>query len=469
MTKNTVSLTTSSGVTFLSGAGTVYTGSGTPWDTESTSPYELSLNNVAGPSWVPHASPGQMQYVGGPPFAVGRQPLYNGYDNVVETMGLQIRASSKDNAVALLKRLRQQLNLALYTYPPLLTVVGGSNTAYFEVYRGDVQEDPSYIFEGGSTAGVFRTTITITRSATGGRLSAGESLLNATLNNRGSGTPDNNDAYSTGAGDLIFEGSPLNIVATGNNSSGLTYGSGSLFYVASILANSYVSDAGTVSTSSTTGVLLGDRSTFDLSPLLTNRGVRLRLCIETTQMPSSAFQARCYLGTGTSGSVVYTSPWVSNLGGAVNGFLDLGYLPNNIVRQAKGMTAPNLFTEIYVRNNSGGSQTYTMQGFQFITYYDWAALAVTATTFAGNSVLQVDAFPEQTSAVMLPYTPRGLVQNTSTSPKTSFPIRGTAPRYFSGSRFYFAAVRTDGTYSGSDNWTFVATHAPQYLTLRGGG
>jgi hypothetical protein len=467
MTKNTVRIIPDGGSgssVYLSGGGTVYTGSGTPWGTESTSPYQFSLADTTGPSYTPSTSPGQMQYIGGPPFQTGSRPLYNGYGNVVESFGLNVTADSKDNAQALVKQLHAWLNTALYTLPPLLAIQGGTSTVYYEIYQASITVLPSYIIE---PEGRWRCQVTWTRSATGGRQSTGQTVVSAvTMNNRGTTAPTNNTAYSTGSGDLTSEGSPLNIVCTGNNSSGLTYGGTSKTFLATILSNTYVVSGATLTSSSTGGALLGSRSTFDLSTLYTNRGVRLRICANAILASGTWIQARCYFGTGTSGTQIYQSPWVPNQGIAVSSFHDLGYLPNDIVRRVKGLTAPNLYTDFYVKGN-GGSKSYTLTDTQFILYYDWCNLELD--TWQGNEVIQVDSFPEQTNAALLPYAPKAWHQLTSTAPKSPGRIRGTAPRYFTGSRLFYAFNRSDGTYSGTDNWTFTATHAPQYLTLRGNG
>lgn len=468
MTKNTVRIIADGGggsSYYLSGgASSVYTGSGTPWGTESSSPYQLSLSDNTGPSWTPSTSPSQMQYIGGPPFQTGSRPLYNGYGNVVETFGLNLVADSKDNAQILVRQLHQVLNTALYTLPPLLAIQGGTSTNYFEIYSADITVLPTYIYE---PEGRWRCTVTWTRSATSGRQTTAQTVVSAiTMNNRGTSAPTNNTAYSTGSGDLINQGSPLNIVCTGNNSSGNTYGGGAKTFLATILSNTYVVSGATLTSSTTTGALLGSRSTFDLSTLNTNRGVRLRICANAILQSGTYIQARCYFGTGSSGTLIYTSPWVPNQGIGVTSFHDLGYLPNDIMRRVKGLTAPNLFTSFYVKG-TGGSNNYTLTDTQFVLYYDWCDLVLD--TWQGNEVIQVDAFPEQTNAALLPYSPKAWHQLTSTAPKSAGYIRGTAPRYFAGSRLFYAFNRTDGTYSGSDNWTFTATHAPQYLTLRASG
>jgi hypothetical protein len=246
-TKNTIWIISGGTNYYLSGGAntqTVYAGSGTPWTSEATSPYELSLNDAT-PIWIPTPAPANVLYSGGPPFAIGRQPAYRSFDTITEQVGIQMRATTKDNAIALLRQLRKALNPS--ALPAVLAVTGGTNTGYTEIYSADVTERPSYLSE---PDGIFRAVITWTRAPFFGLLSAGEMLVNAvTMNNTGTGTPDNVESLGTGSGDLINEGSPLNI--------SLTPGSGTIgqLYAASVLSRTYTtSGAAAYSTSATATV-----------------------------------------------------------------------------------------------------------------------------------------------------------------------------------------------------------------------
>jgi hypothetical protein len=128
---------------------TPYSGSGTPWTAQTTSPYELSLNDATGNIWVPLAAPAQAIYGGGPPFRIGQSLVTKSWANVTETVGVQLRATTHNNAVFLLRQLRQILNTALYSVPCVLAVQpdGSTNIAYYEIYNADIQELPNYVYE----------------------------------------------------------------------------------------------------------------------------------------------------------------------------------------------------------------------------------------------------------------------------------------------------------------------------------
>ncbi len=211
-TKNTVWLLADSTNYYLSGGAatqTIYAGSGTPWTAESTSPYEIAQNEVLG-SWTPTVAEARTLSSGGVPFSnIGAVPIYQSYDNVVETLGIQMRATTHNNAVALLRQLRQLLNRPPAFVPAVLAVTSGSNTDYSEILRATVQETTSYQTEAGF---LIRAQVPWTRRAFFGLLSAGESLASSVAwTNAGTGATDNVIALSTGSGDLIYEGSPLNI------------------------------------------------------------------------------------------------------------------------------------------------------------------------------------------------------------------------------------------------------------------
>jgi hypothetical protein len=101
---------------------TYYNGSGSPWATQSTTPYDLAMNDITGQRWTPHIAPRQEVYGGGPPFRNGQTLIYNSYGNVTETFPIQIYATSHNNAVLLLRQLRTALSSTLLSAPPVLGV-----------------------------------------------------------------------------------------------------------------------------------------------------------------------------------------------------------------------------------------------------------------------------------------------------------------------------------------------------------
>lgn len=476
MPKNTVflsSIVSGSAVSYyLSGGAstqTVYAGSGTPWTAESTTPYELALNDVTGEIWVPANAPAVMQFSGGPPFRMGASPVYRAYDNMTVACGVQMRGTTFDNAVALLVQLKKILNTALFGQPCALAVTGGSNTSYYEIYSADVQETKDYLMEGGGSVYVIRAVVTWTLSPVGGRLSSGETLINAvTIGNLGTGSPDNVESYGTGTGDLIYEGQPLNVDMLVGGAGGW-----SSFYMASVYSRTYsVTGAATASTSTSASFTA---ASFDVSAALTNVALKARILGRVGGATNGASRVVVYYNT--TFQAIYTSPWFLYPSG-VTTLVDYGYFPLTFVRRVRGVTAPTLSVRWEYKSTNGASASNTLTSTEYLLYYDFAVINPGYTTSGnawtvpyggtGNSRPRVDSFPEQTNAVCIPYTPRGYFVNGTPLITISPEVRGTLPRYWSGASFWTAWQGSNGSYPTTETATLTVTHAPLYRTIRGG-
>lgn len=471
-TKNTVSLiSTIDGSTttyYLSGGGasqTPYAGSGTPWTAESTTPYELSLNDVTGSIWVPQPTPRQVIYTGSPPFRDGRSPLYAGYGNMQEEVGIQLRAASgggataKDNAIFLLRQLRRILNSAMYAVPCVLAVKGGTNTTYYEVYSADVPEQPTYLSE---PDGFFRATITWTRSAHGGLLSAGETLLNAvTIENRGTSSPDNVEAYAAGSGDLVYEGQPLNLVWTAGQA-----GTYSKLWAASIYSRVYsTSGAGSLTTNSTTGAD-ATLASFDVTPVLFRQALKPRIMIHATCASNAQYKILVYFG-GATKQLVYISPqWIQTTA-TVSTLVDTGYFSLATVRFYTGIASPSLNVVLRYRSTNGSNATVTLTSSQYLLYYDFCIIGSSgAVTLTNTDSYLFDCFPVQSNIAALPYWPGRVLVTHDSVATASVDYRGVLPRYWYGSSLWLAWLDS-GAYTTTQTATVTAAQAPLFRTVRG--
>jgi hypothetical protein len=139
---------------YLSGSGTPYNGSGTPWTAAGTSPYTLSANDATGGIWTPQAPPRADILSGGPPFALGSAPVYRGYGNVECEIGVQMYATSDNNVVDLLDRLRRVLSagMAVPDAELVITPNSATNAVRYLVVGGTVQESAAYLTSEASNA-----------------------------------------------------------------------------------------------------------------------------------------------------------------------------------------------------------------------------------------------------------------------------------------------------------------------------
>lgn len=465
-TKNSVALlSTINGVTttyYLSGgtSRTPYSGSGTPWTVESTSPYDLSNNDVTGDRWVPTPAEPQMIYSGSLPFRFGRTPIYQGYDIVTESVGVQLRATTKSNAIALLRQLRAILNSAHYSMPCVLAVQGGTNTGYTEIYRAHVPEHFEYINE---PDGFFRITVTWDRAPFFGRIDSGEVLINsATIQNRGTSSPDNVEAYGTGAGDLIYEGQPLNI--TWLPIQAATY---SKLYIASIHSRAYsTTGAGALSTSSTTGADV-TLAQFDATAALTRKALKARILIHATCAANAQYRVLVYFGS-TNKQLVYSSPWIQTTA-TISTLADAGTFSLASVRPSLNLSQPLFTVVLRYRSTNGASATTTLTSSQYLLYYDYAVVnASGGVTLSNSDTYLIDQFPEQTGFPCLPYYPPRVLVIPTTDVVASVDYRGTLPRYWHGASLWMAWL-SSGAYTTTQTASVSVRHGPLYRTIRGNG
>lgn len=457
---------------YISGGGasqTVYAGSGTPWTAQSTTPYEIAMNSTVGAPWTPTAAQRQEVYGGGPPFRDGQTPIYDSYGNVTETLTIQMRATTHDNAVALLRQLRQILNTALFSTPCILAVQpnGSTNTLHFDIYGADVQEDPRFINEESGISGLklVRAVVTWRRSPHGGLLSTGETLINAvSIRNTGTGSPDNVEAYSTGAGELIYEGSPLNIKFTPTTASS----DPTTIHLASVASRSYDGSlAGTSSTTSTTFEFLDSTST-SIAALFTARGLKMRVIGRFSAMSTNA-EVRLYYGVGEY-PAQYTRGVIPN--SSVAQLVDFGVMtPAN--RYLPSVTAgDSCYLQVQVRSTNGAAVSVTIDAIDILFYYDFCTVKTlsSAMDVGGSDYLYLDAAVIKSGYPVLPrQTPQAWVFTSTNVASHLCELRGTPPRYFSGSSLYAAWNSALVAHATTQAATVSAFHAPLWKTLRGAG
>lgn len=430
----------------------------------ATTPWAIRLEE-----WTPQAAPPSPIWSGGPPFADGRALISQSYDAVTETIPLILVGSTHDTLVARLQQLRRLATAALFATPALLLCQpsGATSPVYFEILSANVQERRALnslsVAEGYPTVWVD---LTIVRRPFGGRLTSGETLLSAvTFGNTGTGSPDNVEAYSTGAGDLIYEGQPLNL------SIGLDATTRDSIYLASVLSRTYsTTNAGTYTTSFTDGgVVVGTFiSGMSAAAFLTNPALRLRALVRASAA-SSNVQLRYKVRFGTGSAYFWAGSWVTPDPAGVATVMDLGGADiASLIRRSRGATAPVLDVVLFHRSTDGAATSVTVTYTEALLYYDFCKVVLDDTP-SNTDTLLVDSFAEQSGAACLPHlTPRAYRLNSSGVQQNHYVIRGTAPRYWSGASLYVASIKAAG-HTTADTLTVTATHAPLYRTFRGNG
>lgn len=453
---------------YLSGSTkTAYTGSGTPWTAEATSPYRLSLNDLT-PIWVPGPALTNIITEGGPPFVTGRLPLYRSYDNVTEQVGVLMYANSADNAVFLLRQLRQILNTALFSLPALLSVQGGTNTTYYEIYGGDVVETSSYLAEGNTTNVVIRATITWTRAAHGGVTSLTTLQNGITVTNSGTGANNNTRSLGALTGDLIYDGMPLNVKLSPDVGA-----SGVLFYFATVYQRTYTTAiAGSDTTSSTVGSAAWTDTTASLSdPARTRNGLRFRAIVRLTSISAKA-RLRISLISKASLDTLWRGPWCASLGDTGVCIVDATPqgVPLDVIRRA-GLESGDVSVFMEIKSTDGTSITVNTHSAEFLLYYTFCRIDFTTSIGGAAGWLQIEQAQNLNGTAWVPC--RGVAYGAQTTSTIDYidhalPIRGTLPRAVSGASLYFNWCDLDGGHDNTDTATVTTQLLPIYQTLRGG-
>lgn len=500
MSKNTVLISHSSisGTDiYLSGGAatqTVYSGSGTPWATESTSPYELGYNVGGGDSYHPKPPEPIPYYVGGPPFALATIPRWMGYGAVTESFGIQMRGTTKDNAIFLLRQLRNALNAGITFIggsPPLLSIKGGTNTAYHRILSATVVETNSHIPENTSDSSnpyLIRAVVTWTRTAFGGLLSTPVTIFNSTSwANAGTGTPDNLEAFSGGTGDMLDEGGPMNYsIRPSNAGSGdpirriLLASVYNRFYVGLTVSNTW-STSGT--TYATGGAITVWNNALDLGGLTGDYRLRMRLLgvVASGHTGNPEFRYAVYNAAGSSASVIYSGviPAVNGDGHTTTRFLDSGPIPIT-VQELRNLSDTNWSVQLQVRSTDGAATTGTLSSVECLLYYDFCDVRFQGSAYgtgAGtNYDMNLTSFSQRSGSPCLPLPyPQAMLTDPSTSNRAVElgEVRGTVPRYYRSAYLYTRLLDASGASSGNlytvttRTYTVAAVHAPLYRTLRG--
>lgn len=427
---------------------------------ESTTPW--AVRDVT--NWTLRAPVPIPVWGGGAPFALGRALAYQSYDDVMESVPLFLDATSHDDVANELQLLRTEVLRTIVAAPTILEIKpdGATNSMYAEIKTGWVQEEP--IIES-PTGGALRmrVTLTIVRTPFFGRLSSGETLINAaSFKNTGTGSPDNVEAYSAGVGDLIYEGSPLNCQITLPAST-----TGSPLYIGKVWAATVDSRtysttfAGSQTTSDTAdGATIGSQVSISLTSALSKNLSARFMCRLTSASTGSQFRVIVEMNHIDA----YTGPWVDNAGIAGQ-LLDLGgFSLRDFIRRSKNITAPTMKVQFYMRS-TGGSKSATVTYGEVLLYYTFAEMSAGVSSSGGTILLET--FQEQTNYVALPYQSERVITYSSNDLTDIELKKGRLPRYVSGASLYLAWAENLGLHTTTESATATVTHAPLWKSFRG--
>lgn len=445
-------------VLVLHGDGTPYSGSGTPW-TGTSSPYQISMNDATGGVWTPQSPTPAMVLSGTPPFSVGSTPVYRGYGNIQTQIGIQMYATSYNNAADLLNRLKRAFAAGITTPYPVLTLApnGSSNNSRFYVVSAVVQETPAFLNQE-VAAYMIRAIISLElRPLVPGT----QQTLNnaASMSVAGTGSPSNFLSYGTGKGELIADGSPLV----------LSIDAGAFrptkMYLATARARHYsTTGAATYTTTSTSGALGSNVvtesmtdgvATFDNYPNL-----YCGLFVHASVASNAQFRLEVAYGPGAV-SPMYTTPWISSTG-AVAQLIYAGAFLTSAFANGTG-TTPHI--SIRYRSTNGASAAVVVTSWQFVFFYELLIVNPDYTNNISVKTITVNAYDSNgfpISPVVFGFSPSTSYAN------DRLDARGTAPAYHAGCGLFCAYMTgTTGLYTTTNTMTATVNHSPLYQTLIG--
>jgi hypothetical protein len=432
----------------------------------ATTPFSLR------PGWNPTTPDNKTIYSGGAPFSLGARPIYIGYNNVVERIPLHVTGSSHENAVARLQELKIAAQTALFSMPALLSYqpTSSSSTAYAEIYDAQIQEleddgiDP---IEGGTD---FDFDLIITRAplASAGSMTTLQNGI--TVTNSGTGGSNNTRTLGTVTGDLLYEGSPLNVRIAPAASSGARY-----YYIATVYQRTYNAGiAGTTTTSSTLPTIAFNDSTASITdPARARNGLRLRVMLRCTTISAKA-QVKASLISLNKNRTLWSGPWVA---AGSTGATQIDTTPNGIplelIRRTELETG-DVNVAIYVRSTDGTSVSVNIHSAEYLLYYTFCRIDATGDLSGGVSLDYIQVEQAHNLGGQYVPLPVGVAFVGDDNGGTDYlddicDVRGTLPRAYSGASLYFSWLSSLYGFDATDTATVTTKHLPLYKTLRGSG
>ena len=448
---------------YLSGRSRLpYSGSGTPWTSQATTPYSIAMNDVIG-HWEPQSAQAQLIMSGGLHFIApgSPRPLYKAYPNITEPIPIQIYASTYDNAVFLKQQLWKLLN-NYFGGPPCVLALqpnGSTNTGYTEIYSADIQENGRFINEEAGL-GILRCTVTVVRRPFWGVISNGEtSLQSQTFTNTGATSGDTVAYGASPSGDLVIEGQPTTIgfIPAQNTA---------VVFLASVIANTYsTTGAAALSTSSTTGTATALNAPTLNSTTYNSDRIKLRSLMRFSNNTSNV-QIRVEVKNTASGTVFYAGPWLTptNTGGTT--LMDMGHIPIDAIRRTNTQGTLQLY--IGYRSTNGASATTTLTHNELLEYYEFCRVDTSLVAAGNPTTLNVRSFFADTSRPVLPLPTATAYSATNSTLYDVAVLRGTPPMLHSGAKLYCAWMRPSYVHTTTDTASVTVSHAPLWTSFRGG-
>jgi hypothetical protein len=440
---------------YLNGSANVsWTGSGTPWDTSATTPFEIANNDVTGERYVLRAPVHTPIQTGGAQFSPWLTTLATTIGNRTITIPLQARASTDANLTTLVSILRRYLFDMTHRLGLTLSVTYGSQTVLARVESGTFQETDRFWNDEdgrGAVRGVLTLECRIGTASAGVTLGTATTITNAVANT---------SLMASLIGDWRYVGQPLELWMDGGDIG--TTGT-KLVYCAitnSAQRNSS-SFAESLATSSTTGATATGTQTITL-PLRRATTIRA-LCYITS--PSSNLEVRAVIRYDTSaGQAIYTGPWVAP--GTSNMISDLGF-----VKPAYLDTGVSLLLQLQYRSTTGGATSGSLIYLYLLDYFTFCTVTPPASTGSSENIFIASASPGIDAASpnlfnSMPHPGAATVESGGVI-RQHCAVAGQYPVAIRGAGIWLAWV-DGGVFSVNDTISLDSKYIPLYETIASG-
>lgn len=433
-----------------------------PATAAATTPFALLRDD-----WTMQATEPVTAFQGGPPMRNGSPLAYQAYGNTQQSIPFSVQGSTYDTTAAFLRNLHQLINQSISGLPAVLYYQpnGATNPLYFEIQSGAVQERPGPLNPSAGFTYV-EADLMLTLMPFGGRLTSGEALISSQTYTVAGSTvtlPTNNFSLGSGAGDLIFEGSPLNIKITPTTASsniGELWAANTWAY-ANATANVALNPPGGAAVT----------ALWTPSVALSHNDSKLRVIARvsnTAGSPNSRYFIILRGSLGTSSPPI----WSSSAFGVVpttesTGLVDFGPIPVDIFRSISPLSG-SITVEFYATKDAG---TCTLISAEFMIYTDFCKITNVNVTQSGGQYLWLNGFRAKTNQVCLPTFQSASNLTSADALYAPGTLRGQLPRYFSGASLWMNWVDSVGnnTTTATRAASVTATHAPLYFAMRGAG
>lgn len=462
-------------ITYISGSGasqTVYAGSGTPWTSQSTTPYEIGNNDVSGGPWTAIAAPQVAALSGGAPFTIGSRLVGSGFDYVTEEIPIQMRGTTHDNCVALKHRLWRICNTA-FGLPAQLAYQpnGATGVVYYPIYAADIQEH-AYFINNEDGRKIMRATLRLTRGAIGTSGSLSTVLNGITVTNVGTGANNNSRQLSALSGELLSShGAPMNIKIVPSGT-----GAFRKLWMASGIDRIYTSINTAKTTTTSADYVSGGTAVQTGGRLL--YGVKIRVVARFTtftNLSKARFTCTIRDRNGASGKLLKTFPQQTPLN-ATASFIDFGYFDISAYRKAIAIE-PTFNFVFRLDSSDGTSVTATLDYFEILPYYDFCIIEEISNGAVASEYLYLEQAHNAIAGGAYTYAPRPSFYDRRVSDDTPIyerlmrgrPPRAREPNPGTSGYLWMSWTDTSDQHVKTDTATVTAQALPLYLTLRGGG